>query len=442
MPVLGDSRQNIPVFHQMSADSFHNHAKTYSSGDMNRPKSNLYDISLSRQKPLDYFCDYMHTPKSFQPQPNQNPSYYTSRLRKKNDYHSGSDREYEVAEGTIGIAEAACSNCRGLLSIYLPESVKYISDNAFANCTELRNINIPDGLEIIGKGVFRETKLSELTIPASVKEIGSAAFAVGSETRWKSITVDPNNPTFFIEDGNLYQKNDDGTTTLITHFGNQEVSTLRSDVLRIQKGAFTNSITEEIMIPVSVKYIEEKAITGCKKLKRLNIGQSQMAGRLNHSVIYLPKGELDNTDSYNYDYQANWRLNQMREQYMDCLRITVDEGLFDYAKYDSLFDSVTDMDDKILIATDRLKSPTMLIPVYEENYRRFLQTNATDAVSTVVRDDDVNGLIVLADLEIFNQSNIDSVIELANKAKKPEVLSYLMNFKNSNIGATSDDYEL
>jgi hypothetical protein len=73
--------------------------------------------------------------------------------------------------------------------------------------------------------------------------------------------------------------------------------------------------------------------------------------------------------------------------------------------------------------------------------RDFL-TVKDNRVSTVISDDDVNGLIVLADLDIFNEKNIDQVIEIANKTKKPEVLSYLMNFKNANIGTSTDDYEL
>ena len=72
----------------------------------------------------------------------------------------------------------------------------------------------------------------------------------------------------------------------------------------------------------------------------------------------------------------------------------------------------------------------------------YLRRNAKKAVQIVVEFDDLSGLNTLAELDIFTGKNIDSVIELANKAKKPEILSYLMNYKNSKIGITEEDYDL
>ena len=363
------------------------------------------------------------------------------------DYdYSGRDnssREYVVKYGTVHIADEACGRCRSLLGVVLPDTLKTIGNNAFNYCSGLKRVELPEGVEVIGEGAFRESGLTELVIPASVREIGARAFAIDAQSQLKSISVSPNNPVFFTEDGNLYGKNPDGSTNLVAHFGNQEAAILRDDVIRIQGGSFTNSIAKEIFIPYSVQFVDDKAITGCTKLKRLNIGLKDSNDKYKNAVIYLPKGESDKKDAYGYtDYSENMRLARIREQYMDCLRLTPEGELFDYAKYDSLFEGVTELDDKILISTDRLKSARNLIPVYEESYRRFLQRNATAAVSTVISDDDVNGLIVLADLDIFNEKNIDQVIEIANKTKKPEVLSYLMNFKNANIGTSSDDYEL
>jgi hypothetical protein len=48
----------------------------------------------------------------------------------------------------------------------------------------------------------------------------------------------------------------------------------------------------------------------------------------------------------------------------------------------------------------------------------------------------------LAELNVFTGENIDAVIELANKAQKSDILSYLMNFKNSKIGITEENYDL
>lgn len=359
------------------------------------------------------------------------------------NYRRQTGEKYTVKDGTVHIAAEACGRCSSLTHIDLPDTLRTVGDNAFYECKALRHVDLPEGLETIGEGAFRNAGLSEVWIPASVKEIGARAFAISSDSQWKSISVSTENTVFFTEDGNLYGNNPDGTTSLVVHFGNQESAVLRNDVARIQGGSFTNSIAKEIFIPSSVQYIDDKAISGCTKLKRLNIGLKDAGSKYKNAVIYLPKGESDKRDQYGYpDYEANRELARIREQYMDCLRVTPSGELFDYAKYDSLFDGVTEQDDKILIATDRLKSARDLVPVYEENYRRYLQKNATAAVATVVSEDDVNGLVVLADLDIFNEKNIDQVIEMANKAKRPEVLSYLMDFKNASIGSTTDDYEL
>ena len=67
---------------------------------------------------------------------------------------------------------------------------------------------------------------------------------------------------------------------------------------------------------------------------------------------------------------------------------------------------------------------------------------AAGAVEVVIEFDDLAGLNTLAELGIFTGENIDKSIELANSARKPEVLSYLMNYKNAHIGITETDYEL
>ena len=127
---------------------------------------------------------------------------------------------------------------------------------------------------------------------------------------------------------------------------------------------------------------------------------------------------------------------------MDCIRVDGSGTIFDFVKYDSLFDTITAAKDKILVATDRLKSAIQLVPLYRDKYLAYLRRNAKKAVQIVVEFDDLSGLNTLAELDIFTGKNIDSVIELANKAKKPEILSYLMNYKNSKIGITEEDYDL
>ena len=116
--------------------------------------------------------------------------------------------------------------------------------------------------------------------------------------------------------------------------------------------------------------------------------------------------------------------------------------MFDIVKYDSLFHSIQKFKDRVLIATDRLKSAVQLVPLYRDEYLNWLRENAAGAVEVVIEFDDLAGLNTLAELGVFTGENIDKSIELANSAQKPEVLSYLMNYKNVHIGITETDYEL
>lgn len=148
-------------------------------------------------------------------------------------------------------------------------------------------------------------------------------------------------------------------------------------------------------------------------------------------MIYFPAPEGEGADAVS-----------VRAQYMDCIRGDGSGPIFDFEKYDSLFPTIAVSSDKVLVAIDRLKSAIHLLPEYREQYLSYLRRTARKAVEAVIANDDLAGLNTLAELKIFTGENIDACIELANTARKPEVLSFLLNYKNASIGITEADYEL
>lgn len=100
----------------------------------------------------------------------------------------------------VGISKIAFYYCTGILSVSIPNSVRYISygafrgcsnlesiewgssvnsigENAFADCTSLTgNLTIPPLVERISEGTFAGAPLSKVVIPASVGSIGVNAF--------------------------------------------------------------------------------------------------------------------------------------------------------------------------------------------------------------------------------------------------------------------------
>ena len=74
----------------------------------------------------------------------------------------------------------AFANCRNLRLEELPEGLVIIGKRAFVNCRNLQLEALPEGLEIIGARAFANTGIRTITIPASVTELGSAAFETNS----------------------------------------------------------------------------------------------------------------------------------------------------------------------------------------------------------------------------------------------------------------------
>ena len=357
---------------------------------------------------------------------------------KKYSYFTGYDKhEYKVADGTIAIGKNAGDNCISLNTLMLPDGLITIEDNAFAGCSNLTEINIPDSVKYIGNDAFLWTKLREFHLGPNVESIGTSAFITGTEweetrTFLRDITVDDNNKTFYVKDNILYRRNLNGTRDVVVYFGGDEFVDVPEGITEIAGGAFKRSIVKEVRIPSSVTTIGDEAFWGCNQLLRLKVGFAKPENGVDTAVIYIPEvtGKFGTSDTTIHDH------------FMDCIRVDGNGTVFDFVKYDSLYETIAASKDKILVATDRLKSAIKLIPIFADRYLEYLRSNAKRAVEVVVEFDDLDGLNALADLEVFTAENIDGIIEIANKAKKPEIVGYLMNYKNSNIGIVEDDYEL
>ena len=84
---------------------------------------------------------------------------------------------YDIVQGTNCICDNAFFNCRSLVSIQLPNSIKSIGSRAFFNCRSLSSVNFNYGLEWIGDEAFKDCKnLNDILIPLSLSYIGVNAF--------------------------------------------------------------------------------------------------------------------------------------------------------------------------------------------------------------------------------------------------------------------------
>jgi hypothetical protein len=75
------------------------------------------------------------------------------------------------------IGDYAFTQCRGLTSITIPDSVTSIGEAAFLSCSFLTGITIPDSVTSIGIGAFQDcSNLTSITFQGDAPTVGASAF--------------------------------------------------------------------------------------------------------------------------------------------------------------------------------------------------------------------------------------------------------------------------
>lgn len=180
------------------------------------------------------------------------------------------------------IGYGAFSDCTGLTSITIPDSVTGIGYYAFCNCTALTSITIPDSVTSIGnKAFYGCVGLTSITIPSGVTGIGECAF--DDCTGLTSVTIL------------------DGVTNIgdcmfsgCTGLKNIKIP---DSVTNIGDGAFFDCTgLTSITIPDSVTGIGWSAFEGCTDLISITIPDS---------VTNIRKDAFYNTAYYNNN--RNWK---------------------------------------------------------------------------------------------------------------------------------------
>lgn len=152
-------------------------------------------------------------------------------------------------------------------TLTLPSTVKVILPYAVHYQRVMTNIELNDGLLNIGKGAFyNSTKLTSLTVPASVTNIGASILL--SCTKVTDFVIAEGN-TKYTSDGNLVY---DGNNVAM-YLGLVGDVVIRDGMTKINMGVFMNNAKiTSVVIPDSVVTIDEKAFSGCSNLTSIEIG--------------------------------------------------------------------------------------------------------------------------------------------------------------------------
>ena len=84
------------------------------------------------------------------------------------------------------IGTAAFALLARLEEIVIPDSVTSIGRDVFRGCNHLKKVSLPKGLKSIPPNCFRNTALTEITLPESLERIGAGAFMCEYDTTYIS----------------------------------------------------------------------------------------------------------------------------------------------------------------------------------------------------------------------------------------------------------------
>lgn len=96
--------------------------------------------------------------------------------------YQGSDSVINIPKGVKQIAAGVFREHMGITAVNIPDTVEVIGEAAFGGCRNLSTVNGGRKLRKIGAAAFRECPLSNVTIPATVEEIGLSAYDLKNGT--------------------------------------------------------------------------------------------------------------------------------------------------------------------------------------------------------------------------------------------------------------------
>lgn len=162
---------------------------------------------------------------------------------------------YEIAKGTENIYHRCFRNCTSLKEVSLPSSLKRIGTLAFSNCLSLETITIPDKVYSIGESAFENCfHLHTVSLPSDIIEISKRTFF-----NCKSLHA----ITFPQKIYCIFQEAFYGCLSL------RHVS-LNEGLEMIFEKAFKHCESlQDFIMPDSVRFMEEETLANCTSLKSI-----------------------------------------------------------------------------------------------------------------------------------------------------------------------------
>ena len=157
--------------------------------------------------------------------------------------------------------------------VVLQENIQQIGASAFTGCSALTEISLNEGLTSIGGNAFYGTKITSLTLPASVKADSISGSSFYGMNSLGTIAVNENNRTLCTRSGVLMTSNFDASDTRIILYPAAKTGasyTTYADAEIIDAKAFSNVKLTSLTISADVTELDN-AFKNCSALTGITV---------------------------------------------------------------------------------------------------------------------------------------------------------------------------
>ncbi|WP_296324050.1 leucine-rich repeat domain-containing protein [Treponema sp. UBA3813] len=225
-------------------------------------------------------------------------------------------KSVNIAEGVKSLGEETFSECTALETISLPEGITELEGKLFYKCKKLKSVKIPNSvtkigdafeycesitsvddillkIEELGERAFKDTGITELTIPVNIKKIGDFAFQSCKSLKKVSIA--------------------------------EGITELGTDVL-----SFCYALSD-IKLPSSIKELQKRTFGYCYSLTSINIPQG--VAKINEAFcncislksISLPQNIKEINGSFNMCFSLQSASvsgkTEIKDSFVGCLSL-------------------------------------------------------------------------------------------------------------------------
>ena len=284
---------------------------------------------------------------------------------------------YAFPEGTVSLREGALDGRSALESVFLPASLTSLPDMALVN----------------------------------------AANPYTEQDGITSLAVDEDNPVFFLDDGNLMERQENGGIKLVRFLSRSLSYTPGPEVCDIAPYAFCRSSLRKITIPKTCRHFDPDAFAGSRVRKLVFEEQG--------FCIRFPKYRVHRL----YDLLKNFGKNGQ---------------FYDFSAYDKyLTESTEPIDaDQVRMMMSRLSDSGPVGRETGEAIRRKVSDHFEEVLGVIGKENDLASLRRMAELGFFTADNIDGAIGFFGRNGDREAMAALMEEKNRKFGFSEFDFSL